>query len=30
MWDIGCGGSEWHKGAASAFNTALGIVKDGQ
>lgn len=29
MWDIGCGGSEWHKGAASAFNTALGIVKDG-
>ena len=29
MWDIGLTGSEWHKGAASAFNTALGIVKDG-
>ena len=29
MWDIGLTGSEWHKGAASAFNTALGIIKDG-
>lgn len=29
MWDIALTGSEWHKGAASAFNTALGIVKDG-